>query len=1005
MYIKEIYLGDFGIFNREKISKLNSGLVVIGGANRAGKTTFMQVLRHLGYGFPRDGSLPAPTDKYDVAARLKGDKERFDGCEFEIKLRGYAEPAVTLVSDGDNYCRNEREMVETSRTLFNDLDRFTYRQIFTISLEELRKKPEGVSNQKERQRLQAVLLGAGLSKTVELPRIARRHERRASNIAGKYGKPGVGKLKPYSQQIEEAEKERQNALEQVKEYREVDERIDELKQNRRELKKEIERLDEKQLRIDVLKNNFDSLEEMRKISAQLKSHPGKEPMTSNVEYSSAQKRQVENLLEQWESIKEECRKKSQIFASMLPASSRLRSETSATYNVYNVCDRKSPLESAREAIMEHAGKIKNYSARLSGLKERVNSIEERQLQLRQNFRSLREEAEKISPALAGDPENLKDIPADMIERDKLARAGEKRRQLEDELTRLEQKKDELKEEQESIEKRQEEIQYEAEAASRARSYSLSGLALSAVMAAVLVIADPAPFIFYGGSTVAVVIVALSLGFQVSRHLRSQRAKSRIENLNRQLEEIRSEIDDVRNKSRKRRENLADVEDELNRYRRLLNLESEDEKISASLLINYYNAVAGLKSEYMRIEEEKEKLASDEESLQSELQEIRNILQSIDGSVTGNLFSLPPSKELIDESEILFNSLNNAADLLEKAKDLTVCHRQMYELGGKIKKELEQLIYEVYEADDEADKINNIQESKIDPGELLTEFIQRAGKALEYKELLDRHDTLKKQLEDTLNSSERLKSAFPEGLQGLKNLFHKFSSSSEIEKAETEVSSKLEKLQEESAEISEKLSSMRHKKEELASPDSLNRAQSRLDRARSKMRELAEEYAINQTVSFLLRRVREKVMDKAEKELLDPAAELLAEMTSGDYKDIRSEEESFQALTSATGKALSPDLLSRATREQLYLAVRFSRIKDIDPPLPVILDDTLANFDRKHLSQAAHIIGRLADRNQIFVLTCHPELIKMLEGGQHWLLDKGEFSKVNAEVLVDELSAK
>lgn len=52
MRIKSLYIKDFGIFREQKLEKIAPGMVVIGGPNRAGKTTFLNIIRYLWFGFP-----------------------------------------------------------------------------------------------------------------------------------------------------------------------------------------------------------------------------------------------------------------------------------------------------------------------------------------------------------------------------------------------------------------------------------------------------------------------------------------------------------------------------------------------------------------------------------------------------------------------------------------------------------------------------------------------------------------------------------------------------------------------------------------------------------------------------------------------------------------------------------------------------------------------------------------------------------------------------------------
>lgn len=103
------------------------------------------------------------------------------------------------------------------------------------------------------------------------------------------------------------------------------------------------------------------------------------------------------------------------------------------------------------------------------------------------------------------------------------------------------------------------------------------------------------------------------------------------------------------------------------------------------------------------------------------------------------------------------------------------------------------------------------------------------------------------------------------------------------------------------------------------------------------------------------------------------------------------------------------MLSRGgTREQLYLAVRLSRILEVQPALPIIIDDSLANFDAPpHLDQSLRILHQLAETHQIFVLTCHGRLVEKVAGlgggqSQFWRLEQGKFAQSEHEELIKHL---
>ncbi len=79
------------------------------------------------------------------------------------------------------------------------------------------------------------------------------------------------------------------------------------------------------------------------------------------------------------------------------------------------------------------------------------------------------------------------------------------------------------------------------------------------------------------------------------------------------------------------------------------------------------------------------------------------------------------------------------------------------------------------------------------------------------------------------------------------------------------------------------------------------------------------------------------------------------------------------VTHASGRDRRPSELSRGTREQLYLALRFGLIREFGEHaerLPVIVDEALVNFDTERASLAAESFAKLSETNQVLVFTCH-----------------------------------
>ena len=66
-------------------------------------------------------------------------------------------------------------------------------------------------------------------------------------------------------------------------------------------------------------------------------------------------------------------------------------------------------------------------------------------------------------------------------------------------------------------------------------------------------------------------------------------------------------------------------------------------------------------------------------------------------------------------------------------------------------------------------------------------------------------------------------------------------------------------------------------------------------------------------------------------------------------------------------------MSRGTREQLYLAMRFGLIDEYETrsePLPAVMDDVFVNFDDERDERIIEILGQFSQHRQVIVLTCH-----------------------------------
>ena len=81
-----------------------------------------------------------------------------------------------------------------------------------------------------------------------------------------------------------------------------------------------------------------------------------------------------------------------------------------------------------------------------------------------------------------------------------------------------------------------------------------------------------------------------------------------------------------------------------------------------------------------------------------------------------------------------------------------------------------------------------------------------------------------------------------------------------------------------------------------------------------------------------------------------------------------------------GNIRTPQQLSRGTREQLFLVLRFGLILELGQQserLPVIVDEALVNVDPTRGTRAAGSFIDLSETNQVLVFTCHPQIVEWL----------------------------
>ena len=142
-----------------------------------------------------------------------------------------------------------------------------------------------------------------------------------------------------------------------------------------------------------------------------------------------------------------------------------------------------------------------------------------------------------------------------------------------------------------------------------------------------------------------------------------------------------------------------------------------------------------------------------------------------------------------------------------------------------------------------------------------------------------------------------------------------------------------------------------------------------------LREHAREWSRLTVAKSLLEKTRQKFERERQPRVIQHAQDFFSSVTGQRYNRLYAPiGEQTITVTDATGASRQPSELSRGTREQLYLALRFGLIREFgehSERLPVVVDEVLVNFDPERARLAAESFGELAETNQVLVFTCHP----------------------------------
>lgn len=950
MWINDITLGDFGCFDHEQVTDLQNGVNVVAGPQRAGKTTFMQALRQLGYGIPRDGSVPPATNTYSLGATVTTP----DG-EYRIDIDGHGSPTVSTVHGPE----------QSIEDLYANLQRTQYHQLYTISLDELRRTPRSLDGDHS---LAEVLLGGAFGDVVKIPQYRDEFSSDAKSIGGKHGR-GVYQLKDPINTINEGVEERKQATAQVDEYEATESKVEEQTQRLEEVQSRESELETENVLLEAVSSNYDDIHRLRQL---------------NEEFDSVDESELDAFpLNREDAIEQQHE-----------AYQEARAEISERRRAFDQATNRDDTDTYLDQLQAQYDRVQQHLTDLSGLRERYNQLVETQEKLRREWSNLSQRAADLNEEWDGDLHAVQVIETDSVARDEVTRITSAYADAVEERDRARDTLSEIRKRQSALEDQLANAEAEQTRGDGPPYVTVAGGSVIALLIGIgtATIASPIAGVF-----VTFLILAATGGVAYQQFDPGSGSETAVQNLNSDLRQANADVDQKEAALEEAEDALEAIEGEFTELCQTLGLPAT---MNAEAVAMFHDDVRGLKADIRSAESEEENYNDKIGALQEDLKPLAQTLVDV-----GAFESVPD--DMFDDANRLFTMIERIGEHAETATEV-----QRAEAAAAAARQ--QLIDQL-EAWSETDNLEDAAFDELDA--LVDEFLERASTVREERSRRDDRDQHQSNLQavfvqgsvaTALSESATLNTAADGGvsyqsdndnvLDHVNHIVDEYGEKSLITRRLEQIQDERQRLEKEAEELRDNRAELTTQLDDLRSADDVHEAHETIQKGRQNLEPLAEEYATNRVAEYFLDGLYDRFIDRTTGPLLDDASSIFERITNGTYESVETQDEleelNFTALL-AEGGEQSPDELSRATVEQLFLAIRIARIQRESQPLPVILDDSFTNFDPSHRQQTMQVIDELASTNQVFILTCHPEIVDAISeldiGASYWQLESGLFN--------------
>ncbi len=245
---------------------------------------------------------------------------------------------------------------------------------------------------------------------------------------------------------------------------------------------------------------------------------------------------------------------------------------------------------------------------------------------------------------------------------------------------------------------------------------------------------------------------------------------------------------------------------------------------------------------------------------------------------------------------------------------------------------------------------------------------------------DRAADLKRQRDElTLRIHQQLAGQFKE--ESIAEVFHR--EGHDIRPRWDEGQKQLAEIRAKLAHLHERRGACTHEMQALAADKQLSHTLQELGQVERDLAASIRHWKVLTIIGQVLESVRKRYETDRQPQTLREASEYLHRLTDGHYRRIWMPLDNRNLrIESGKGESLPLDVLSRGTREAVFIALRLALVTSFarrGTTLPLVLDDVLVNFDSGRVRLAAEVLCDFArSGHQIIMFTCHEHITDIFE---------------------------